>query len=283
MDKKYTVFIDIDGTLYDAKQNGIPASSLDALEKARKNGHKLFICTGRPFPDVNPEYFHLPVDGFILSCGAHIILDSKTFYKNPIPTNVLKGLIDIMLAQNIGFSLDGLERCYLFSDAHAVFRRFECRNMNVPYTTDEVADQLLAQNHMYPFDMCREDDLKQITKISIFTNNTHALNELMHHLPDTMHGYMEDAHTVRHFAELTLKENTKSSGIDIVLQTLNHPLQNTIAIGDGRNDIDMINHVHFGIAMGNACNELKTHADYVTQAIDEDGLAYAFHYLNLIS
>ena len=155
--------------------------------------------------------------------------------------------------------------------------------MNVPYTTDEAADQLLAQNHMYPFDMCCEDDLKQITKISIFTNNTDALIELLHSLPDTMHGYMEETQSVRHFAEITLKENTKSSGIDIILQTLNLPLENTIGIGDGKNDIDMINHVHFGIAMGNACDELKTHADYVTKDIDKDGLAHAFRYLSLIS
>ena len=283
MDKKYVVFIDIDGTLYDAKQNCIPASSLNALAEARKNGHKLFICTGRPFPDVNPEYFHLPIDGFIISCGAHIILNSETIYKNPIPIHTLKELVGFMTEHNIGFSLDGLERNYLFSDAHKVFRRFECRNMNVPYTTDEAADLLLAQNHMYPFDLCSEDDLKQITKISIFTNNTEDLNELFRHLPDELHGYIEGTQSVQHFAEITLKENSKSSGIDIILKTLNLPLENTIAIGDGNNDIDMINYVHFGVAMGNSCEELKAHADYITKNIDEDGLAHAFRYLKLIS
>lgn len=282
MNKKYIIFTDIDGTLYDSNRNCIPNSSLEALKKAKENGHKIFICTGRPYPDINPDYFDLPVEGFILSCGAQIIMNSKTVFANPIPLNLLKPIIQYLVEKNIGFSLDGINRNYLFSDAQKVFRRFECRNLNIPYTTDENADILLAQNHMYSFDLCKENDLKQILKISIYTNNTSDLMNFVDHLPETMHGYIEESTSVKHFAEITLKENSKASGIIKVLEILNKTVDSTIAIGDGYNDIDMLKFAHIGIAMGNACDELKKTADFITKDISNNGFEYALKYFNLI-
>lgn len=282
MNKKYILFTDVDGTLYNPKQNKISDSSIQALKQARENGHKIFFCTGRPYPDINPSYFDLPIDGCIISCGAHIMMNNQTIYSNPIPYELLKSLLDYLIQHDIGFSLDGIDRNYLFSEAHEVFRHFECRNYNLPYTTDEYADQLLAENHMYPYDLCKEEDLKQICKISIYTNNTKDLIPFLEQLPASMHGYAEKAYSVQSFAEITMKENTKSSGIDYILNELDYSIEDTIAIGDGFNDIDMIQHVSIGIAMGNACDELKACADYVTDDIDDDGFAHALNKFQLI-
>lgn len=280
--KKYIIFTDIDGTLYDSKNNCIPQSSLDTLNELNRKGHKIFMCTGRPYPDIHPDYFKLPVEGFILSCGAHILMRSNTIYSNPIPYNILKKMLDFLIDHKIGFSLDGRDRNYLFDDALDVFRKFECRNMGVPFTTNEKADELLAEHNMFPYDKCSESDLKQILKISIYTNNTNDLLEFMNQLPNSMHGYIEKTKSVQYFAEITLKENTKASGIDKVLSLLNESLDNTIAIGDGLNDLDMLRKANIGIAMGNACNELKEIADFITKDIQDDGFKYAFEYFKLL-
>ena len=52
----------------------------------------------------------------------------------------------------------------------------------------------------------------------------------------------------------------------------------TVGIGDGENDIEMIETCHLGIAMGNACTSLKEKADFVTSDIDADGLAHAMEF-----
>ena len=49
----------------------------------------------------------------------------------------------------------------------------------------------------------------------------------------------------------------------------------TMAFGDGGNDIGMLSHAGIGVAMGNASDEVKAAASYVTSSVDEDGIARA--------
>ena len=55
-----------------------------------------------------------------------------------------------------------------------------------------------------------------------------------------------------------------------------------IAFGDGGNDISMLRHAGIGVAMGNATDEVKQNADYVTAPIDDDGILYALRQLNIL-
>ena len=56
----------------------------------------------------------------------------------------------------------------------------------------------------------------------------------------------------------------------------------TIAFGDGPNDLDMIAYAGVGVAMGNAREGLKKIADFVTKPVNEDGISYAMQKLGLI-
>jgi hydroxymethylpyrimidine pyrophosphatase-like HAD family hydrolase len=55
-----------------------------------------------------------------------------------------------------------------------------------------------------------------------------------------------------------------------------------MAFGDGGNDIPMLQHVACGIAMGNASDEVKAVAGYVTDSVDDDGLTNALRHFGLI-
>ena len=59
-------------------------------------------------------------------------------------------------------------------------------------------------------------------------------------------------------------------------------MKDTIAIGDGLNDVEMIKAAAYGIAMGNSSEILKENADYVTDDVSNDGLYKAFKYLELV-
>lgn len=58
--------------------------------------------------------------------------------------------------------------------------------------------------------------------------------------------------------------------------------EETMAFGDGHNDIDMLEYVHIGIAMGNANDEVKKHADDITDDIDQDGIYNALKKYHII-
>ena len=75
--------------------------------------------------------------------------------------------------------------------------------------------------------------------------------------------------------EVTLREVTKASAIDVLCEHLGVDLADTVAIGDGSNDIEMIKRAGLGIAMGNASDEVKAAADLVTDRIEDDGFSKA--------
>ncbi|MDQ0914621.1 hydroxymethylpyrimidine pyrophosphatase-like HAD family hydrolase [Paenibacillus sp. V4I5] len=68
---------------------------------------------------------------------------------------------------------------------------------------------------------------------------------------------------------------SKSEAIKKVLDYYNIAVSNSIAFGDGGNDLDMLEFVGLGIAMGNGEERLKQMADFVTKKASEDGIHYA--------
>ena len=111
------IFIDIDGTLFDHKKDDIPESAKEAILNAKSKGHKIFLSTGRPYADIDKEILDFPLDGMIVSCGAVVYVENKPIYCKTYPQKELINLIQLMLVNNIGFSLDGIHNNYLSEEA----------------------------------------------------------------------------------------------------------------------------------------------------------------------
>ena len=82
--------------------------------------------------------------------------------------------------------------------------------------------------------------------------------------------------------EISLSGITKSYGMQKMLDFLHVDRKDTIAFGDGYNDLEMLQFVENGVAMGNAVDDLKAVADYVTDSVDQDGIYKAMKELGLI-
>ena len=79
------------------------------------------------------------------------------------------------------------------------------------------------------------------------------------------------------YLEFTHKEATKGRALEYLANLKGIERESVIAIGDSYNDISMLQYAGLAIAMGNAPEEVKAHADYVTGINDEDGVAQAIH------
>ena len=77
-------------------------------------------------------------------------------------------------------------------------------------------------------------------------------------------------------------DNSKAVGIESVLKHFGIGREECIAFGDGGNDIEMLEYCGIGVAMGNADDKVKSHADYVTTSVDEEGIEQAFKALHII-
>lgn len=260
------IFIDIDGTLLNA-QRAIPDSAREAIRKAKNNGHKLIVATGRSNKGVLPEIRQLGFDGYIFSAGAVVEFDHQTIYKCPLKPDLVLGLMKAMEANEIGYILEGYKNVYydprfldylqqnmaleaLDSDSS----RFQPLEAYLHGETDIFKIAFFAKDleHAKAFETTMQD----CTEIFIFTHQ-HVLGNLVN-------GEITNAHV------------TKASGIKRLLAHAHTPIENTISFGDSLNDLEMIKLTKTGICMGNGTQELKDAADDVTDSPDEDGIYKAF-------
>ena len=70
--------------------------------------------------------------------------------------------------------------------------------------------------------------------------------------------------------------------MDAILDFFGISLEETMAFGDGENDIPMLRHAHIGVAMGNADALVRSQADFVTGTVDEDGILSALEHFGLL-
>ncbi|MBN2919338.1 MAG: HAD family phosphatase [Lactobacillus sp.] len=272
------LFIDIDGTLFDHAKDAIPESAKNAILSAKSKGHKIFLSTGRPYADIDQEILNLPLDGMIVSCGAVVYVDNKPIYCKTYPQKELISLIQFMLDNNIGFSLDGIRKNYLTEEAFNCLSSLMFKNNE----DSELSRAMMAKNNCFPFEDMKEEDLKEVVKISIFTKNKESCEKLFQKIPESLTGFMyKNKHLNLYNGEISIKGITKATGLKKITTYLSKNIKDTIAIGDSLNDLDILQEAGLSICMGNGADECKEIADFTTKHISDDGLAYALKHFNL--
>ena len=276
--KPKLIFIDIDGTLFDHAKDAIPESAKNAILSAKSKGHKIFLSTGRPYADIDQEILNFPLDGMIVSCGAVVYVDNKPIYCKTYPQKELISLIQFMLDNNIGFSIDGIRKNYLTEEAFNCLSSLMFKNNE----DSELSRAMMAKNNCFPFEDMKEEDLKEVVKISIFTKNKESCEKLFQRIPESLVGFMyKNNHLDLYNGEISIKGITKATGLKQITSYLNIPIEDTIAIGDSLNDLDILQEAGLSICMGNGADECKKIADFTTKHISDDGLAYALKHFNL--
>lgn len=252
------LFLDIDGTLVSFRTHRIPASTLEALTDAKARGIRIFIATGRPRILINnlmPLEERGLIDGFITMNGAYCFVGEEVIYKSHIPANEAETLLRFCAGRNIPCIVVGEHRicvCQPGQQVDDVFRKQLGVTAEVTTTTVEEA---LAQGETFQMTPFLDEE------------NEHTVAP---HIPHCEIGRWHPA-----FVDITAKGNTKQRGMDEIIRHFGIDLKDTMAFGDGGNDIPMLRHAAIGIAMGNARDSVKEVADYVTDSVDEDGIAKA--------
>ena len=254
------VFFDIDGTLLD-DVGGITSLTervKAALKRLKSAGHHIFIATGRPYAFLQKELLNFGFDGYVLLNGALIMLDGKIIFKQALDNAVVKKICDYVVSEDIEYMLEGHPQIYYKREFKAVEAFFH--KINVDYS-DFVRDF--------------EIDDKEIFKIECrtFRNDSDNLNAIYEKI-NAMEGIIGWSDPFR-FRSLEISSNkiTKADGIFCMLNHIGVDVKNSYAFGDGYNDIDMIQRVGTGIAMGTGSEELKRKAKFVVPSVHEDGVA----------
>ena len=121
---KKIIFLDLDGTLWTFEQ--IPSSALEAIELARKNGHKIYINTGRTRCEVPQFLLDLNFDGYCFGAGSEIIIDNKQVFFKPLEKRDTKFIQHI--AKDTGHSLEGSQMTFTSEKNRERMRKFHVDN-----------------------------------------------------------------------------------------------------------------------------------------------------------
>ena len=258
------LFFDIDGTLVSFQTHEIPQSTIEALAAAKAKGIHIFIATGRPGVIINNlaalQKRNL-IDGYITMNGGYCFVGKEVIYKSNIPASDVQAVMQYCTGKNIPCIVVGEHDICVCQPNELVNRIFHdfLKVDILPIKTPEEAIQGKEVFQMTPF--ITEEEEK----------------EMLPSIPNCEIGRWYPA-----FADVTAKGNTKQRGIDEIIRHFGIRLEETMAFGDGGNDISMLRHAGIGVAMGNAKEDVKAVADYVTSSVDEDGVAMALEKFGII-
>lgn len=254
---KKAIFLDIDGTLLDCLGGitDITPKVKAVIRSLQAKGDYVFIATGRPYAFLSQAILDFGFDGFILANGAQVVIDGKTIYSNPMDKEYVKKMASELEKLNIQYILESGTYSYMKES----FKNFFAFYDKVGVSRDNIKSE---------YDIEKID----VHKIEMLCLNKEVSNlclELIKSDPEYDYFNSIDYNAF----ELYAKKNTKATGILKAIEHLNIPIENTYAFGDGKNDIEMLSTVGCGIAMGNACDEVKGYANKVTDTVHNDGVA----------
>ena len=276
MDKK-VIFLDVDGTLINYS-NELPESARKAVQLARQNGHKVYICTGRSKAEVYDYVWNVGFDGMIGGNGSYVEHDGEVVMHQLITLEQCKRIVDWCHSRNIEFYLEsnnGLFASENFETAgEPVIREYQARKgRDATVTVREAFPEMIFGGELY------RDDLN---KVSFILNSYQDHLDSIEEFPDLKPGTWGGAGEIALFGDLGVKDIDKGHAIDVLLKHLGADIKDTFAFGDAKVDIPMLEYCNVGVAVASGGDEIKAMADYVTDAVDDDGIYNAFVHFGLI-
>lgn len=252
------VFFDVDGTLLSHTLKDVPKSTRTALMKLRQKNIKCVVATGRHLSELEI----LPVkdidfDGYI-TLNGQLCLDENQ--------RILSG------------------KPITGSDKETIIRLFKEKKIPVLIVEKDALYINFVNQHVEKAQIAISTD---IPRIGTYTGN--EIYQAVAYLERGKEAYLAEqlpnckiTRWNEYAVDIISSCGGKAEGIIEYLNKNGIAQCETMAFGDGENDIDMLRFAQIGIAMGNADSAVKSAADYVTENVDDDGIEQALKFWKII-
>lgn len=244
-------FFDIDGTLLSFKTHCVSPGTVRAFEALHRKGILTFISSGRPkvlIPDMP-----LTFEGYVTMNGGYCFVGDKVLLKNPLPQTETDRWLRYAQEHDL---------CTMIFTEHEMFV-----NTHTNAVANAIRNQLEFQMPpLLPIEEMMGRETYQIIAVMPAERDKEVLDMLPHCRLPRWHPQ---------FSDLINDDNSKAAGIERILKHYGISREECIGFGDGGNDIEMLEYCGIGVAMGNADDSVKAHADYVTTSVDDEGIERA--------
>lgn len=260
MDKKVLI-LDIDGTLTNSKKEITP-KTLEAMLKVQEAGHTIMIASGRPTHGVKWVSDALQLEKFggyeLCFNGARItnVKTKEVVYQQVFPKDFIEPLYQYALNHNMGL--------VTYEDDTVI-------------AGTEINEHIEFEARLNHMQLKRVDNFADYITFNInkclFTADVDVAPDLEKELAGMYDGKLSIYRSEPFFIEAMPLGVDKAASLDRLFQIIGVDKKNSIACGDGFNDMSMIQYAGIGVAMANAQDAVKEVADVITSKTnDEDGL-----------
>jgi Cof subfamily protein (haloacid dehalogenase superfamily) len=258
------IFFDIDGTIITEDTQIIPPKTIEAIKKARENGHLAFINTGRTFFNVTEDIRNIGFDGYVCGCGTYIHYEDKPLLAESIPHMTCVEIIEKLRECKIDAVFEGLNNVFF--------------DLTKEGNTEMVRIKEFFEKQGIDVTKSWEEQDIVFDKFVIWINEDSDF--------ETFHSYItKDFDYIdrgNNFGEVVPKGFSKATGIKFLQEYFDVSLEDCYAIGDSSNDLPMLQYVPNSIAMGNSTPLLFDLVSFVTKDIENDGIEHALSYYKII-
>ncbi len=253
--------LDIDGTIF-KKDYTATKRVQDTLKNLVRDGIKVVLCTGRMYAATKSIAKELSLNTPVICYQGGLIKDflngDKTLWEKPMDEELARDVISVLKARNIFFNLYINDELIVEHDDRLVRE----------YVADRNIKYRVAGN-------CETLDLKGINKILAIDDDVDLIKNLQKEMSERYKDKLYVIRSTTRFCEFSDPGATKGNALRFLANMWGIKKEEIMACGDQDNDIEMLLAAGTKVAMGNATEDLKKVADYITDSVDNDGVAKA--------
>jgi Cof subfamily protein (haloacid dehalogenase superfamily) len=255
------LFLDIDGTIL-KPDHTYTSSTKEAISQLKNQGVEVFIATGRPIHEVKDLANELKIDSFIGNNGANAVYKNKTILNEPLKGNQVKKFLETAKENNHEMVLYTSEKNYYTTLDHPLVKYFNetFQMKNNTLFTEDVIDQIIG-----------------ITVMNVTPSQT-----VLYEWDENIRLAQVNSRGNEHAYDILRIDVNKGEAVKKVLQQLKLEKEQSIAFGDGLNDVEMLQAVGESFAMGNAQSELFQYAKHKTTSVTDSGIFNGLKTLGLV-
>ena len=235
------IALDLDGTLTDKNKNILEETKQELIKLAQK-GIIIVLASGRPTAGIFKEAKELTLDkvgGYLLSFNGARVLDYKTN--------------EVVYEQTLSSEV-----------AHEMYDRAKAFGLSpLTYNATEIITEDIGDHWIQLESFTTKMNIKHVQDFKKEVN--FDVNKVL------ITG--EPAYVAQ------ILDEDKAAALDVLCKKLGIKQDETIAFGDGYNDLSLIEYCGYGVAMENAVDEVKERANYITLSNNDNGIAYCLKQL----
>ncbi len=267
------IFFDIDGTItnFDGK---IADSTVKGIQMTREKGNIAALCSGRSENQIYDYILDIGFDAIVSAAGARVSVGGEVIYQNTVDEKQYKHCLDELLGGLPNICVQTDEYVYVWEKGYdrlnSVFPRMEKDDRS---PAERIGNIKLVPS-LYP--------IKNVQKM-FYHAAPWTVEEVQEKIGDYfLNTEMSFGKPDPYTGEITVRGIEKSTGMEQLLKYYGLKREDSVAFGDGPNDRDMMRYAGVSVAMGNAWEEIKELADFVTSSVDEDGIYMGLKHFGLI-